>query len=522
MAVNTTTNQVYIPGFETNISSVVTPIAYTTTAAVTSLQSAIPGQFSTLTNKIANPATSRDDSEVSPYPLFGIWTNQDNSRKAGYSVINSDFQVVATSRLNNRQGGWTDVDLSGLNNWYEDFRGQTYTNGNPGSNNWSTHSGGGTNMNGHEGNMLYSLQVFGNYGNTQMNRQDQWGQFTSRSGTIIGVRGVRERLNHYSNDSTFQVRLRGSVYGYIDQVNLNSATYATWAGRTNRGMSSYNDRTKTLAVAESNTANQIRLHIWRNTNTGRSLNSWNYAAGDLHNFLSEAKTAGPSLTAGVSYSFYDFTWSSAGSTQGEPSYVMRLTMGDNGTIGFSRNSQQGNAQQYGWYIPTNAGTAGNSGLGAFTDSGSNLGNTTSYGIDQRDGAGIRTNISWDNQWLIAYAPYYYYHSGINAHCINTADPTKYYYWRNTDTSNGLSPVPFGESSFIMCYSVQNGDSPGPHLYIAQPQAAFEFGRRADNSTITNGGDLQPFNIQAMNYIFDTMSNTTQYPHITVMPHWTTV
>jgi len=74
----------------------------------------------------------------------------------------------------------------------------------------------------------------------------------------------------------------------------------------------------------------------------------------------------------------------------------------------------------------------------------------------------------------------------------------------------------------MCYSVQNGDSPGPHLYIAQPQAAFEFGRRADNSTITNGGDLQPFNIQAMNYIFDTMSNTTQYPHITVMPHWTTV
>jgi len=286
-------------------------------------------------------------------------------------------------------------------------------------------------------------------------------------------------------------------------------------------MSSYNDRTKTLAVAESNTANQIRLHVWRNTNVGRGLNTWNYASGDLHNFLSEAKTAGPSLTAGVSYSFYDFTWSSAGSTQGEPSYVMRLTMGDNGTIGFSRNSQQGNAQQYGWYIPTNAGTAGNSGLGAFTDSGSNLGNTTSYGIDQRDGAGIRTNISWDNNWVISYAPYYYYHSGINLHCIYTQDPTKYYYWRNTDTSNGLSPVPFGESSFIMCYSVQNGDSPGPHLYYANPQGAFENGRRNDNSVVANGGDLQPFNV-TMNYIFDTMSNTTQYPHITVMPHWTTV
>ena len=109
MAVNTTTNQVYIPGFENNIASTVQPIAYTTTAAISSLQSAIPTQFSNLVGKLANPATSRDNSEVSPYPLFGIWTNQDNSRKAGYSVINSEFQVVATSRLNNRQGGWTDV-----------------------------------------------------------------------------------------------------------------------------------------------------------------------------------------------------------------------------------------------------------------------------------------------------------------------------------------------------------------------------------------------------------------------------
>ena len=73
----------------------------------------------------------------------------------------------------------------------------------------------------------------------------------------------------------------------------------------------------------------------------------------------------------------------------------------------------------------------------------------------------------------------------------------------------------------MCYSVQNGDSPGPHMYIAQPEAALENGRRADNSTITNGGDLQPFNVN-WHYMFDTMSNTTQYPHISVMPHWVTV
>ena len=196
-------------------------------------------------------------------------------------------------------------------------------------------------------------------------------------------------------------------------------------------------------------------------------------------------------------------------------------MGDNGTIGFSRFSPQGNAQQYGWYIPTNPGTAGNSGTGAFTDSGTNLGNTTSYSIDQGDSYGIRTNISWDNNWLISYSPYYYYHCGINLHCIYTQDPTKYYYWRNTDSSNGVSPVPFGESSFISCISVNNADSTGPYLYYANPQAAFENGYRNDGGTITNGGDLQPYNV-TFHYQFDTMSNTTQYPHISTMPHWTTV
>jgi hypothetical protein len=520
MASNTTTTQIYIPGFETNISSVVTPIVTTTNTAITTLNSSLPTSFAALNSKFPAAATSRNNTEVSPYPLFGLWTNQNNNAKAGYSIINSEFQVVATNRLPNRQGGYSSYDLDDLSNWYEDFRGWTYTNGNPTTGGNSTYSGGGSNMNGHEGNHLYAFHTFGNYGATMFNRADQWGQFTKRSGTIIGARGVRARLNHYSNDSTFQIRLRGSVYGYLDTLNLNSTTYATWAGRTNRGMSSYNDRTKTLAVAESTTANAIRLHIWRNT-TDPGLNELSYKAGGLHNFLSRAKTAGPSLTAGVSYSFYDFTWSSGGSTQAEPSYVMRLIMGDNGTIGFSRFSPQSNAQQYGWYIPTNAGSAGNSGTGAFTDSANNLVNTTSYSIDQGDSYGIRTNISWDNQWLISYSPYYYYHCGINLHCINTADPTKYYYWRNTDGSNGTSPVPLGESSFVMCYSVQNGDTPGPHLYIAQPQAAFEFGRRMDNSTITNGGDLQPWNVVS-NYMFDSMSNTTQYPHITVIPHWTTV
>jgi hypothetical protein len=287
MAVNTTTNQVYIPGFETNIQNVVTPIAATTTSAVTALQANIPNQFAKLNGKFGAAATSRDNTEVSPYPLFAIWTNQNNNARAGYSVINSDMQVVGTSRVANRQGAAASVQLDDLNNWYEDFRGWTYTNDNIGQGGNTTYSGGGTNMNGADGNHLYAFQVFGNYGNTHINRADQWGQFTKRCGTIIGVKGVRQRVSHYTTDAEFQVRPRGSSYGYYDRLSLNSATYATWAGRTNRGMSSYNDRTKMLAVVESNTSNQIRLHVWRNTDV--SLNDFSHKPGALHKFLSEAK-----------------------------------------------------------------------------------------------------------------------------------------------------------------------------------------------------------------------------------------
>jgi hypothetical protein len=73
----------------------------------------------------------------------------------------------------------------------------------------------------------------------------------------------------------------------------------------------------------------------------------------------------------------------------------------------------------------------------------------------------------------------------------------------------------------MVYSVQNADSDGARLYYANPQAAFENGYRNDGTTIANGGDLQPWNVVFYSN-FDSMSHTTQYPHISVVPHWTTV
>jgi len=516
----TTTSQIIHPGLEESIRSIITPIIAVNNTALGTTLTTIAANIAVLSGKVASPVISRNNNEVSPYPTFAIWTNQ-NNEQAGYNIINSDYQSIGSNAMPGWLNGYQSPALDGMPNWYEDFRSYTYTNGNFDSSTVTTYFGGSTVWGSADGHYLYRPCLHGGHSGNWMNRADQRGQFLIRCGTIIGAYGVRQRVSHYTTDATFQIRPRGATYGYNDTINLNSATYATWAGRTNRGMSSYNDRTKMLAVVESTTANAIRLHVWRNT--GVSLNDFSPKPGTLHKFFSEAKTAGPTtgtqLSTTKNYAFYDFTWAQTGSTRNEPSYHMKIIMGDNGTVGFARFNHDGYAQRYGYFLPTSQGTAGNSGIGTFTDTEVNLGNTTSYGIDQSESwYGQKHDNTWDNQWIAVYSPYYYYGSGINCHVINTVDPTKLFYFRNTATANGCAIVPFKEDKFISIISNNNGDGPGPYLYLVDPGSAAKNLRRTDGTTLSFGGDLQPYNITS-HYQFDTHSNTTQYAHIINMPHW---
>jgi hypothetical protein len=516
----TTTSQIILPGLEDSIKAIMTPIVSANNSQIAATSVTISNSLVTSANKEASPVISRNNTEVSPYPTFAIWTNQDNS-KAGYTIVNSDFQMIASNAVPGYLSGSTTPTLSNMPNWYEDFRSYTYTNGNIGTSTTTTYYGGSSVWGSADGHLLYRPCLHGGFSGNWFNRADQYGQYSNRCGTIIGVLGVRQRVSHYTTDAEFQVRPRGAVNGYYDRVSLNNAAYATWAGRTNRGMSSYNDRTKMLAVVESTTANAIRLHVWRNTDF--SLNDFGHKPGTLHRFLSQAKTAGPTtgnqLSTNKNYAFYDFTWAQTGSTRNEPSYHMKIVMGDNGVVGFGRFNHDGYAQRYGHFTPLSQGTAGTSGIGTFTDTEINLGNTTSYGIDQDENwYGQKHQITWDNQWVAIYSPYHYYSNGMNCHVVNTQDPTKLFYFRNTDGSNGTAIVPFKEDKFVTLYSVNNGDSTGPYLYVVDPGSAAKNLRRTDGTTLSFGGDLQPYNV-ATYYQFDTHSSTTQYAHIVSMPHW---
>ena len=517
----TTTAQIQIPGMETKVTDVVTPIVATTNTKISTLSTAISTQLSTLKAKFGRPNTSISSTETSPFPTFAYWSN-DNNSKAGYMVINSELQTIASSDMPNQLNGYTAMNLDGMPNWYEDFRSYTYTQGNIGSGSVTTYFGGSTVWGGADGHYLYRFPANGNYAGNFMQRADQRGQFLNRCGTVIGNRGVRQRISLYSTDSELQIRPRGATYGYFDRVDLNSGTYANWAGRTNRGMASYNERTNMLAVVESNTSNQIRLHIWRNTDY--NLNAYATKPGTLHNFLSQAKTAGPNaggpLASAKNYSFYDITWSQSGSTRAEPSYHIRIIMGDNGTVGFTRFNHDGYGQYHWYFTPTAYGSAGNAGTGNFVDTGINLSNTTSYGIDQSESwYGQRHDITWDNNWIAVYSPYYYYGCGINCHVVSTANPANVFYVKSNNTSHGCALVPFKEDKFITVVSENNADGPGMYFYLIDPGSAALNFRRQNNTTLSYGGDLQPYN-STYYYQFDSSGSTTQYPHLVNMPHWT--
>lgn len=512
-----------VPGLEKSVSDAIVPGLQTISSGIVAAGTSLTTNLGTnLLGKFASPLFSRNDTEVSPYPTFAIWCNQQN-RKAGFNIINSDFQSIAANAMPGFIAGYASPEHSHMPNWYEEYRNWTYTGSYNSSESVTTYSGGSTVGQSADSHWMYRPCLHGGNSGNWMNRPYETGNFQTRCGSIIGVSGVRQRVSHWSDQAIFQIRPRGANNGYYDYIDLNNAAIATWAGRNNRGMSSYNDRTKMLAIAESTTTgNNIRLHVWRNTSL--SLNNFNHKSGILRKFLSEAKAAGPSLSGGVlgaekSYSFYDFTWAQSGSTRNEPAYHMKLVMGDNGIVGFGRFNHDSNHQRYGYWIVTSTGSAGNSGTGNFTDTEINLANTTSYGIDQGEHFGQRHNITWDNNWMAIYSPYYYYESGINCHIIDTKDPTKLFYWRNATSAGGMGMVPYKADKFITIRTNSNADGPGPYLFLVDPSSAAKNFRRPDGSTLSYGGDLQPYNQHLAHYQFEMLAGSTTYPHIVSMPHW---
>ena len=495
MAVANSTIQLIIPGIDKLIAdSFVSAIA--ANATIQSIQTNIQnaGSITDIQTALTALTTSINNlPNKEPLPNFATFSNRDNNPR--YTVYNSDMRELYTAYPDTNSEMWSA------------WTGSNYTNGNIGSNGWTSYWMGATPFYQADTHWYWRLsEGHGTHPSMNPDNMNSWMPFW---GVIIGLNGKRQKISVWSQNSTLRVMYRGVQSGYLEELNMNSTTYATWAGGTQYGMFSYNERTGTVVVIEAKDgSNNYRLHRWINTGEGRSFNKSNFKAGMLARFLSEAKS-GITVNGSASYNYYDFQWqANASQNYDESRYRMRIVVGDNGIIGMQRFVPS-NITHYATYTPSSS---------TLNTSFNTISNTTSYGYEQGQKYGARHMITWDNNWVAAYNVYYYYGSGMNVFFIDTRDPRNYYTGQYGSTDNGCALVPFQKNKFMWSYHVSNSDgTSGQRLAIVDLEGLKNNGRTL-SGTIANGANLD-LTKNIMSGIFDTKYTSTNYTYLMPMPRW---
>jgi hypothetical protein len=523
MGLSSSATLLYLPGQDANQQAQMT-VALNTNANILSIltsSAAASGTAAAITtvagiqSQVGSIATQSTTllPQVESLPTFGTFSNYQNT--PGYVVYDSEMQPIHSSYLT------TNSEIG------QAFTGYNYTTGNIGSNGVTTNWVSATPYTQADGNWLVSIPTqIGSFNNGMYGiSHDAVDSPYPRFGIMLGKTGIRQKWSLYTSDSNVAIYPFGQISPY-EYIGINNGIYSTWYGGNAYGSIGYNDRTQTLVLLEGkDNNNNYRLHIWRNTNVGRSLNDPNMETGRLNQFLVEAKTAGAAGTGvtmtsatGVFYTYNDFQWQANGSQNyTESRYRMRVFPADNGTIGMMRfvPSTGTYAAQF-TPIPGQAGT-----YGTLNTSYNGVGTTTSYGIDQGNKYGMRHMQTWDNNWVAAYAPYYYYGSGMCGFFMNTVDPTKYYNYQYSSTTNGCQLVPFKEDKFLFNDSQQNADgNVGMRLWVQDVGGWAKNGVQWNLAAIANGAGVGLTNPPTMQYAFDTRFTSTNYPLLMSPRHWT--
>jgi len=126
---------------------------------------------------------------------------------------------------------------------------------------------------------------------------------------------------------------------------------------------------------------------------------------------------------------------------------------------------------------------------------------------------MRHQITWDNQWVAAFAPYYYYGCGMVGHVVNTSDPNRQFRIAYTGTACGVGLVPIRESGFAWNSSDQNADgAAGLRLGLLDfSNDAFQWsGTNAIGSVLS---------MSLWGGFIDTGSSSTNYPAVMPVENW---
>ena len=557
MAIQNSTTQIVLPGFETSLTNVVTPIVTTTNTAVAAGRAENLASFASLTasalqaKAVANPSAGglyNNENTPSTLPTFATWNwywGDDQNNAAGFNVYDSDMNMISSQRPGKPQSDTGDVNSA--TSWSMRGKGRSeiamgdQDPGRTGSTGegWRTQasfdSGNttyfnmSTGVNNQFGSSYFRFPTFLSVGSAIMRAPNQFWDTFRDCGIVIGKEGVRTRYAFWNRNAELRCFVRGiteSSGGYIDRIaSLSSATYSTWGSKGDSyGMNSYNDRTRTFVLIESDNNNNMRAHVWRNATAGRSLMS-DLGPGRLHQFFSEAKAGGASGTT-TSYKYYDFTWQSGGSTSyTESRHSMRIIMGDNGMIGLSRMTPQSNGQTYAVFnAPAATPAAADSSAQILTThegvAYAQIANTTSYGRDNGVSFGLKHNINWANSIVTTYSPYYYWGAGTKQYFIDVYDPRRTLRYEENQTGFGTQTLPIGEKDFVFRNSAHNMDSAvGFRLSYVPMGKMLENLRNQQGDTIAMNAGIDLQLTGSNGYMFDSVYNSTQYGSIHSLDKW---
>lgn len=438
------------------------------------------------------PVETAPAYEKQPLPLVGVFSNYGNSPDC--SIYDSDFNLI--SRSNQTDAGNAKATSGEIWSAYSNL---SYTNGQVGSNSAGDYWVKATPCYSVDGHQLLRLSA---NGGMAMRHPEEMGGFMANFGVVVGPEGYRQPMSLWFSGTTLRQYTRGG-FAQLDQLTtgLATASAATWAGANTamRSAVGYHWAAGLLVLIEARDAScNYRAHLWKHPTAKLS-----GKPGELDKFILEAKAG----TNGASYQYVDFSWDANGSTgYTESRYRMRVIPTKSGKIALVR------------FVPSNCShmavlTPGAGNTGTLDTNFTTVSCTTSYGIEQGNYYGMRHQITWDNQWVAAFAPYYYYGSGLSGHVVNTDDPTRYYRLSYSNSACGVSIIPIRASGFAYSFHGNNADS-SQGLSVG----LMDFARAGFQTTgvLANGGAVS---LSTSRYWIDTGYTSTNYPCLMPVENW---
>jgi hypothetical protein len=215
-----------------------------------------------------------------------------------------------------------------------------------------------------------------------------------------------------------------------------------------KGTIGYNQKTKILAIAETNSSYQTRIHVYRNIEAPDSYSS-EYA---LHDAMVNVETS----------PYFINPPSSSGNREHKERGV--VTVCDDGTIYVNKMIPSSGVYAIRFTVVDGSYEPDESEV--YRDTW-----TTTYGIDNGNSFGIRHNITKDQKKVMNYSPTYYYGTGIYLMVIDV-ETGDFIYYSEKASAYSYQPIPFMGDKIILSYSMNSDGGQGASFFYLDLEKIF--------------------------------------------------